>query len=228
MVELTATVGSGTGMRVRALVGAFLLGVVPWATPSFAGPPIEDALRLCRSDPVVGDDLRMSVKYQLMKVQGSEPDDEDVEAMMKLAQNMALEKCVTALSEDASIFRAFNGLSGFATEVGWTAWRNQCKSVAGPKGPCIEAEGRAGEELRSLNEGNSTSQRISRICQVSISDQSAGDAPGTANRAWLKCLKAGLKARPTAHALEECRFVSVSADASIADAMARCFRENAK
>ncbi|TXN51617.1 hypothetical protein FV241_29990 [Methylobacterium sp. WL2] len=206
---------------------AVLLASTPWATSSLAGPPVEDALRFCRSDPVYGDSLRMSVEDALRKEQGSEPDEADVDAMVKLAQDSEVTKCLTRVSEDPSIFRALNGLSGFAVEAGWVAWRSQCSNVTGPKGPCIEAEGRAGQELQSIN-ADPTSQRISGICQNLISDRKPKNAPETENRTWLACLKAGVKAHPTAHALDECRFVSAPANVPTADAVVKCFQDKAK
>ncbi|MCJ2136198.1 hypothetical protein MKK69_19440 [Methylobacterium sp. J-026] len=168
----------------------------------------------------------MSVEDALRKEQGSEPDEADVEAMFKLAEDTGVTKCLTSLSDDPTIFRALTGLTGFALESGWDAWRSQCGSVTGPKGPCIEAEGRAGQDLQSIN-ADPTSQRISGICQNLISDRKPKNAPETENRTWLACLKAGVKVHPTAHALDECRFVSASASTPVVDTMVRCFQDKA-
>ncbi|SDO54985.1 hypothetical protein SAMN05216360_1274 [Methylobacterium phyllostachyos] len=210
-------------MTMRYAVALLLVVMTGPATAQ----PVGDALKLCRSDPVYGDSLRMSVADALRKEQDSEPDEADVDAMVDLARSQEVAKCLTRLSEDPSIFRALNGLSGFAVEAGWAAWRSQCDNVVAPKGACIEEEGRAGEELRSLN-ADPTTQRISGICQNLLSEQKFEAAAEAENRTWLACLKAGVKARPTKHALDECRFVSASTDTSVIAAMARCFRENAE
>lgn len=214
-------------MRVRAQIAAFLLAATPWATTSLAGPTAKDADRLCRSNPLYGDTLRMVVQDELRRQQGSETDEADIETTVKLVKEEGVAKCVTDLSEDPSIFRALNTLTGFAADSGWVAWSSQCGNVVGPKGSCIEAEGRAGAELRDLN-ADPVTQRISRICQNLLSSRKLKSAAETENRTWLSCLKSGLKTHPTSRALDECRFVSAANDTSATDTMVRCFQDKAK